>query len=291
MIELDLELPLASFALQVAFRFEGGVTAVMGPSGSGKTSLLEAIAGLRRRARGRILLDGSVLMDGARGIALPPEARRVGYVPQDAGLFPHLTAHANVRFGARAEPEAVLGAIATLEIGGREREFHTYWARGASFTGVDDDGTIAPTAAGGSIVFAPEIVIPLCVSGTEGAAVANQEMAQRGLRVLAVAVGDGESERALRLLGLVGIADPPRPEAIAAIAAGRMLATADFNAMAMSELATEAAVRHLRGEAIPAEIILPVQIVDAGICARWDAPFEARPSPDWERTVLGRDVR
>ena len=81
------------------------------------------------------------------------------------------------------------------------------------------------------------------------------------------------------------------PEAIAAIAAGRMLATADFNAMAMSELATEAAVRHLRGETVPEKIILPVQIVDPGICARWDAPFEARPSPDWERTVLGRDVR
>ena len=53
------------------------------------------------------------------------------------------------------------------------------------------------------------------------------------------------------------------PEAVAAIAAGQMLATADFNAMAMSEIATEAAVRHLRGEAIPAEIMLPVQVVDA----------------------------
>src|SRR5882724_12093189 len=53
------------------------------------------------------------------------------------------------------------------------------------------------------------------------------------------------------------------PEAVAAIAAGRMLATADFNAMAMSEIATEAAVRHLRGEAIPPEIMLPVRIVDA----------------------------
>ena len=68
---------------------------------------------------------------------------------------------------------------------------------------------------------APEIVTPLCVSGTEGAAAANQEMAERGLRVLAVAVGDGEEERDLRLLGLVGIADPPRPEAITAIAKAR----------------------------------------------------------------------
>jgi len=78
------------------------------------------------------------------------------------------------------------------------------------------------------------------------------------------------------------------PEAVAAIAAGRMLATADFNAMAMSEIATEAAIRHLRGEAVPAEIILPVQIVDVDNCAQWNMPFEARPSPDWHRTVLGR---
>jgi ribose transport system substrate-binding protein len=77
------------------------------------------------------------------------------------------------------------------------------------------------------------------------------------------------------------------PEAIAAIASGRMLATADFNAMAMSELATEAAVRHLRGEKIPAEIMLPVQVVDAANCAAWNAPFEARPSPDWDALVRG----
>src|SRR6185503_1672376 len=71
------------------------------------------------------------------------------------------------------------------------------------------------------------------------------------------------------------------PEAVAAIAAGRMLATADFNAMSMSEIATEAAVRHLRGEAIPPEIMLPVQVVDAANCAAWNVPFAARPSPVW----------
>jgi len=117
MIEIDLELPLASFALRVAARLEGGVTAVMGPSGSGKTSLLEAIAGLRRGTTGRIRLDGDTLLDSERGMALAPEARRVGYVPQDAGLFPHLTAHANVRFGARADAEAVQNAVRTLELG------------------------------------------------------------------------------------------------------------------------------------------------------------------------------
>ncbi|MBM3530845.1 MAG: sugar ABC transporter substrate-binding protein [Alphaproteobacteria bacterium] len=75
------------------------------------------------------------------------------------------------------------------------------------------------------------------------------------------------------------------PEAVAAIAAGRMLATANFDAMAMSEIATEAAVRHLRGEAVPPEIVLPVQVVEATNCEAWRAPFDARPSPDWNSVV------
>jgi ribose transport system substrate-binding protein len=72
------------------------------------------------------------------------------------------------------------------------------------------------------------------------------------------------------------------PEAVAAIAAGRMFATADFNAMAMSEIATEAAVRHLRGDMIPPQIMLPVQVIDLGNCAAWNVPFGQRASPKWE---------
>ena len=67
------------------------------------------------------------------------------------------------------------------------------------------------------------------------------------------------------------------PQAIDAIAAGRMLATADFNAMQMAYLAAECAVRHLRGEAVPERIELPVQIVDAGNCQQWNLPYEQRP--------------
>jgi molybdate transport system ATP-binding protein len=115
-IEIALELALARFRLQVEARLAGSVTAVMGPSGSGKTSLLEAIAGLRQVARGRIVVGGTVLFDAAAGVRLPPERRRVGYVPQDAGLFPHLTALANVRFGARGDGARVRTAIETLEI-------------------------------------------------------------------------------------------------------------------------------------------------------------------------------
>ena len=68
---------------------------------------------------------------------------------------------------------------------------------------------------------AVETLLPLCAYGTEGAAAANELMAARGLRVLAVAVGRGEREQDLRLLGLVGIADPPRTECIDAVSAAR----------------------------------------------------------------------
>ena len=67
------------------------------------------------------------------------------------------------------------------------------------------------------------------------------------------------------------------PQAIAAIGQGRMLATADFNAMQMAHVATECAVRHLRGESVPPELQLPVRIVDRGNYRAWDRPYEERP--------------
>lgn len=115
-IDVDLALELPGLSLRVEARLPGGVTAIMGPSGAGKTSLLEAIAGLRGGARGRVAVGGEVLLDTPRRIALAPERRRVGYVPQDAGLFPHLSVLENVRFGARADAAAVDAAIDTLEI-------------------------------------------------------------------------------------------------------------------------------------------------------------------------------
>jgi molybdate transport system ATP-binding protein len=116
MIELAVQLPLALFTLRTDIRLDGRTTAVMGPSGSGKTSLLDVIAGLRRQARGRVVVDGTVLLDSAAGVHLPPERRRIGYVPQDAGLFPHLTAGANVAFGARGHEARLRAAIDTLAI-------------------------------------------------------------------------------------------------------------------------------------------------------------------------------
>ena len=72
------------------------------------------------------------------------------------------------------------------------------------------------------------------------------------------------------------------PDAIAAIKSGKLLATASFDAMKMACLATEAAVRYLKGESVPREITLPVEIVDRANCAAWDLPFEARALPEWD---------
>jgi ribose transport system substrate-binding protein len=75
------------------------------------------------------------------------------------------------------------------------------------------------------------------------------------------------------------------PDAIAAIKDGKLIATSDFDAMNMAAVATEAAIRHLRGETLPHEITLPVQIVNSKNYARWDKPFEERALVKWEDVV------
>lgn len=97
MLEFDLRLPLGRITLEAAGCFAGSA-AVLGPSGAGKTSLLLALGGLRR-ASGRVVLGGEVLQDTARGIYLPAERRRLGYVPQSGALFPHLSVRRNLLFG------------------------------------------------------------------------------------------------------------------------------------------------------------------------------------------------
>jgi molybdate transport system ATP-binding protein len=87
---IGLRLPLAEFTLELEARLEGRITGIFGPSGAGKTSLLEIVAGLRRTKAGCVVLDGATLSDSAPRSFLPPERRRIGYVPQDLALFPHL---------------------------------------------------------------------------------------------------------------------------------------------------------------------------------------------------------
>jgi molybdate transport system ATP-binding protein len=81
-----------------------GVIAFFGRSGAGKTSLVNMLAGLLRPDSGRIVLRGEVLFDGARGIDLPPERRRIGYVFQEGRLFPHMRVRDNLLYGWKRAP-------------------------------------------------------------------------------------------------------------------------------------------------------------------------------------------
>ena len=96
------------FALDVAFEAGPGVTALFGRSGTGKTTIVNAVAGLFRPDRAQITLDGQTFNDAATYV--PPHKRRVGYVFQDARLFPHLSVAQNLdyarRFGARPKIRA-----------------------------------------------------------------------------------------------------------------------------------------------------------------------------------------
>ncbi len=90
---------LGAFTLDAAFESSGNLTALFGPSGSGKTSLVNLIGGLARPQHGRIVVGDRVLVDTERRIFVPMHRRRIGYVFQDARLFPHLTVSQNLRYG------------------------------------------------------------------------------------------------------------------------------------------------------------------------------------------------
>jgi molybdate transport system ATP-binding protein len=99
-LELELVCGLRSFAVDVRLRAEAQTLVLAGPSGAGKSTVLRAVAGLRRPDRGRIACGERVWFDAAGGIDVPPEQRRVGWLPQEHGLFPHLDVRRNVAFAA-----------------------------------------------------------------------------------------------------------------------------------------------------------------------------------------------
>jgi molybdate transport system ATP-binding protein len=102
-LDIDVTLARRTFDLSAALSIGAETLALVGSSGSGKTSLLRAIAGLERPHAGRIALGEEVWFDAAQRIDWKPERRRVGYVPQDYGLFPHLSVAGNVRFAGRRD--------------------------------------------------------------------------------------------------------------------------------------------------------------------------------------------
>ena len=219
-------------------------------------------------AIGRINASGIPLFGFVNPI---PAARCVSYVGADdyrlgleiaQRLFAHLRGRGRVLL--------VSGPVASVTSIERMRAFHDA-ANGHPGIG------IVGTCAGDYLRDKARDTVAQWLAANdrpEGCLAANDVMALGGVDALRAA------GRSAAVAGVNAI-----PEAIAAIKRGDMLATADFNAMRMAYLATECAVRHLRGEPVPAEIRLPVQIVDRSNCRLWDLPFEQRPIPTLEETL------
>src|SRR6202043_3960921 len=123
MLRVDVTKKLGEFSIEASFTSEGRVTGLFGASGAGKTSLINMIAGLLKPDRGIIAIDGETLDDTSARLHIPAHRRRIGYVFQDARLFPHLDVRQNLDYGRRmnrlADDPAERTRVADLlEIGG-----------------------------------------------------------------------------------------------------------------------------------------------------------------------------
>ena len=127
-LEIQIEKKLPEFTLDVSFTAGNAPLSILGPSGAGKTMLLRCIAGLERAHRGRVALDGRVLLDTASRVHLPARNRRVGMLFQHFALFPHLTVGENVGFGLRNLPTGeqsrrVTALLERTHISGLEKRY------------------------------------------------------------------------------------------------------------------------------------------------------------------------
>ena len=127
-LDVDVALPLEGFGLEVRIALERrGVTTLSGPSGAGKTTLLRCIAGLAQPRAGHLRWGAESWYDASRGIDVPVHLRGVGYVSQQAHLFPHLDVRGNLDYGARragdrpgvADEPALLDALGVTPLLGR----------------------------------------------------------------------------------------------------------------------------------------------------------------------------
>ncbi len=125
-IDIDIQKLLPGFTLRVSLTSKAGILVLFGPSGAGKSLTLQCVAGIVRPDSGRIIVTGNTLYDSARGIDLPPQRRRIGYVPQDYALFPHMTVADNIAFGLRTHGSSsrqreVASLIEMLRLTGLEK--------------------------------------------------------------------------------------------------------------------------------------------------------------------------
>lgn len=130
MIRLDIHRKLSAgsrhFELNVQLESSATRIALFGPSGAGKSLTINAIAGLLRPDRGHISVNDTILFDSEQGVFLTSQQRRLGYLQQDYGLFPHLTVAQNIVFGlskgwlnprARALPDSAQRWVESFELG------------------------------------------------------------------------------------------------------------------------------------------------------------------------------
>jgi molybdate transport system ATP-binding protein len=107
LLDVDVQYRRDAFSLTAKFVLHSSWTVLFGPSGAGKTTLLRILSGLIQPQHGRILLEGRVITDTTAKIAIAPGTqvnRRIGFVTQNASLFPHLTASENIAFGLASLP-------------------------------------------------------------------------------------------------------------------------------------------------------------------------------------------
>ncbi len=116
-LKLDVEVPLDPRPLVAKLETVSSTVAIVGPSGAGKSTLLRVLAGVERRARGIVAVDGETWLDSSAGTYVPPWLRGVGWVPQEGSLFPHLTVRENLGY-AGASLEDVQDTASFLEVSG-----------------------------------------------------------------------------------------------------------------------------------------------------------------------------
>ena len=102
-LRAEIHKKLGAFSLDVSLETQDGVLGLLGASGCGKSMTLKCIAGIEKPDSGYIELDGTVLFDSERGIDLPPQKRRVGYLFQNYALFPNMTVRQNILCGLKWE--------------------------------------------------------------------------------------------------------------------------------------------------------------------------------------------